>query len=980
MFLFEDLRAVPKDAATRELLGGKSLKCWEMAQNQFAVPDAGVLSTLAYDQFVEQVPGLREDMVQALHGTTEELSVAILKRNSTMKKMLSTYGREVVRRKSSVARKPALEDEIRGDSVASAMINSIQRRLLKNQLVPELVDKITAFVQRFPSGTAFAVRSSGTYEDMASASFAGQYSTFLNQRCAQDVVASVIKCWASMWQEHVLEYRRNLALRKDDEGSSSGDLSKLAMPAMSVLIMRQIDSQVAGVMFTRNPATGDVDQIMIESVWGQGEGLVSAELVPDRYVFSRVSKQQLSAEISSTKTHMYELAKDKTGTCKVVVPEKRMISEPTLDEDRLAQLLEAGTRLHEFHGSPQDVEWAFDESGKLWVLQTRAITAAGAPPCDEQTRLPPFVPPGPGVWNCDTTHFAKPMSKSGQCYAGTNGPLGPGGAFGKSAARAGVGIAGMDMRIVNGFAYTQVVPVMDAEELRGRSEIAKTFWSEKVYLKELKEFDDEWKPARIKEHEEIYALIKEHERVAETLETSTTTDKTLLELSEIAFAHIQKSYQDHHTYTVQAVMVVGDCMAQVIEWTGCSVLDAVELFDLASPASRGILHVEDPVVAEALAAIRANPRAVDALNDLDDEFFDGAELASDTLKFLKQSADDQLRAAMDKFIARFGYRLVHGYDVCGEVNVEVPELMLRGLLDGLNNDGSAERELQEKVERDIGAMRERVPEQHRADYDELLSDARQIYRMRDERGLFSDITGVGLARGLLLIVGRALAQRGALSMPHLLPFASQDEIAALITGDAERAVSSNELLRRVVLYERTSGANAPRSLGSGDPPPPPPEGLPAHDVRSLRGMMTGVGHLFTGQERCTSLGVVRGTCASRGVVQGTARVITEPAMFSSICNGDILVTHSTSAAFNSIVPMVTGIVTDFGGVLSHAAILARENAIPAVVGCMVAVEQIKTGMLVRVDGDNGEVTILQQPPQHEHADHHLLKSCSSLSS
>jgi phosphoenolpyruvate synthase/pyruvate phosphate dikinase len=98
--------------------------------------------------------------------------------------------------------------------------------------------------------------------------------------------------------------------------------------------------------------------------------------------------------------------------------------------------------------------------------------------------------------------------------------------------------------------------------------------------------------------------------------------------------------------------------------------------------------------------------------------------------------------------------------------------------------------------------------------------------------------------------------------------------------------------------------------------------------------------------------------ASTGVYEGPVRRLTGPSEFDRIVKGDVLVTESTSEAFNILLPLLGAIVTDRGGLLSHAAIVAREYGIPSVVGTREATSLIADGARVRVDGDKGEVTVL----------------------
>jgi pyruvate,water dikinase len=126
----------------------------------------------------------------------------------------------------------------------------------------------------------------------------------------------------------------------------------------------------------------------------------------------------------------------------------------------------------------------------------------------------------------------------------------------------------------------------------------------------------------------------------------------------------------------------------------------------------------------------------------------------------------------------------------------------------------------------------------------------------------------------------------------------------------------------------------------------------------MRATAIALGHVFGSSEAAHEEAVLYGLAASKGVYEGTARRVSGPSEFGRINQGDVLVTESTSEAFNILLPLLGGIVTDNGGLLSHAAIVAREYGIPGVVGTREATERIADGMRVRVDGDAGEVTVL----------------------
>jgi phosphoenolpyruvate synthase/pyruvate phosphate dikinase len=127
----------------------------------------------------------------------------------------------------------------------------------------------------------------------------------------------------------------------------------------------------------------------------------------------------------------------------------------------------------------------------------------------------------------------------------------------------------------------------------------------------------------------------------------------------------------------------------------------------------------------------------------------------------------------------------------------------------------------------------------------------------------------------------------------------------------------------------------------------------------MRATFIGLGHVFGSSQAEHEEKILHGIAASKGVYEGPARRVSGPSEFGRIAKGDVLVTESTSEAFNILLPLLGGIVTDNGGLLSHAAIVSREYGIPGVVGTRDATSRIANGVLVRVDGDAGEVTVLR---------------------
>jgi pyruvate,water dikinase len=186
--------------------------------------------------------------------------------------------------------------------------------------------------------------------------------------------------------------------------------------------------------------------------------------------------------------------------------------------------------------------------------------------------------------------------------------------------------------------------------------------------------------------------------------------------------------------------------------------------------------------------------------------------------------------------------------------------------------------------------------------------------------------------------------------------ASLDEMCALVAGTG--GPFADELAERAEYRATFTAKDVPPILGPPAPPPLDLAALPPSVGRLMRAIFLALDHLFGSSEAQNEEKILYGLAASKGVYEGPARRVSGPSEFGRIAKGDVLVTESTTEAFNILLPLLGGIVTDNGGLLSHAAIVSREYGIPGVVGTREATERIADGVLVRVDGDAGEVTVL----------------------
>jgi pyruvate,water dikinase len=324
----------PLDAlssADEAVFGGKSASLGELLAAGIPVPPGFALSTAAFARFVSEGaldPVIDEAMAGAGAGAGDAAAV----------------GRDAV----AVGRA--------AEEIAASM---------RAVAVPADVDEAIsrAYASLPGPAPAVAVRSSAVGEDSAEATFAGQQETYLWVRGVDAVREAVRDCWASLYSAPAISYRARL-----------GDRGR---PAMGVTVQQMVDAEVSGVMFTCNPVSGDPSMVAVNASWGLGLSVVGGEVTPDDYLVSKVTREVVREDISA-KTLQYVPRAEGGGTERVdVAAERREVA--CLDVSALERLVEVARRVERHFGRHQDIEWAIDRGGELYVVQSRPVTAAAKP-------------------------------------------------------------------------------------------------------------------------------------------------------------------------------------------------------------------------------------------------------------------------------------------------------------------------------------------------------------------------------------------------------------------------------------------------------------------------------------------------------------------------------------------------------------------------------------------------------------------------
>ena len=545
-----------------------------------------------------------------------------------------------------------------------------------------------------------------------------------------------------------------------------------------------------------------------------------------------------------------------------------------------------------------------------------------------------WTPPGPGPWLQDRAHLPASVTPLLQeAY-----PTGFAQGFGEAFAPFGVLLDSMRLVFVNGFPYIQPVP-FDAPgpdgprthdyivaEIGRRTGLAAAAFEQRIWRGGMRRWDEEIKPAAIAKHHEIAAV-----------DLTRLDTEGLRDHLHRCIDHLGAMWHQHHSMNAFALTPVGDFVLHAATWARRPPVPLFEVFDGWSPVS----SVVNPEIAASVDALRRDPGA--------QELLEGDAPAGQRLAELRVRVP-----AGDLSVRDIGYRIAAGFDLTNPTIQERPDIVLGRLRSALEHDTD-----QSKARADALAheLREAVPAEHRETFDDLLAEARSVYRLRDERGLYSDSGAVGLMRLALIELGRRLYEQKRIAFQYDTLDVTGAEIDALLDGFP--SPTAEELTERVKARKVASAAGAPALLGPPPPPPPPVDELPPPLAR----VMSALGFLIEGilgeaEAPAGDSSLIIGIAGSPGTFEGPARIVRNFDDLLGLEEGEVLVTSATGESFNSFLHLVGAIVTDHGSFASHAAIMGREMGFPAVVGTVDATRRIPNGVRVRVDGAEGRVVIV----------------------
>ncbi len=549
-----------------------------------------------------------------------------------------------------------------------------------------------------------------------------------------------------------------------------------------------------------------------------------------------------------------------------------------------------------------------------------------------------FTTPGAGQWSTDGLHAYHPVSAIG--FELRNAPsLGMRIGF----SRYGYLIDGLQNTVIHRFAYGQIRLVCSrhpGEEAQAH----RRFNAESAANPEIQErfaraefaiSTKRWRADR-----EHWDSVGRPWMMGRTLELTDLNPRDmsdeglLLHLAECMYHH-QRAGEYHHILNPVQGLPRGLFFLRAAELTGMTADELEPLMVGSSPISAG----DEPELRALHHALGNNEKYVELLSS--------DKAADEILDKLYEAPGDIGRLAK-AYVRLIGMRNFVNWEVMDPYILEKPELIVRKIRFAL--EGGEHAALDQNF---VATVRDKVPDASKTEFDELFADALANSRIRDERDIFCNMPTSGLTRRAVLEAGRRAVERGRIDDQELMTEAAVKEIRLLLEGTD--GPTSTQLQDRHDYRRKYSIRDVPETLGIPDQIPVNPDWLPP---ASRQIALVGFGGLDADPEEEKGAREIKGRKASPGRFTGTARLINSATELHRIQQGDILVTTATNPAFNIVLPQLGAIVTAYGGVLSHAAIVAREFGLPAVIGCKNVMDRITDGARVEVDGDTGTVTLL----------------------
>lgn len=806
-----------------------------------------------------------------------------------------------------------------------------------------------------------AVRSSGLDEDSALNSFAGQFSSYLFQKGSADILLSVKKCWASGFSGRALAYRLERGLGLTDI-------------AVGVVIQKMVHADRAGVVFSRNPIRAlDRDSLLIASVWGLGEGLVSGYLESDSYDVSRET-MKFKTELVQ-KDQAFRRAPNGGLVIEAVSPELHAVT--SLKDSEVHEVARMALSLEKSLGAAQDCEWAI-ENGKIYFVQTRPVTS-----------LPPDAYFNNTMKGISSTLWDN--SNIVESYSGVTTPLTF--TFASRAYRQ-VYIQFCD---VMGIPQSWITEREDVFRnmlglIRGRIYYNLVCWyklvlllpgsaNNKSFMETMMGVKQGLKPEVAKlfefvNHPPKYSFVQKATLLIKTIDRFMKIDKLVATFNE----HFIRTYEDarkrpYHSYSLDQLIeeynrledqflkrwqvpIINDYLCMIFfgmlkklteKWLAVGDEGSSLQNDLL--CGQGDLESTEPTKTLMRIASYIDlelPKTEPGFK----AWFLG-EKPTAAWAAIKGGRNPVIKAKFESFLDLYGFRCINELKLEENDLHDDPTFVVSSVQSYVR---SGSYEIAKMEERELAirgkaeqALKHKLSGLKLWSYQWVLKQTRKAVKNR-ENLRFARTKVFGIARKIMRAIGLRMFELGFLRNERDIFYLTIEEIVAFNEG---RTVTLDvggiaELRKKEFALFQKSADPPDRFLLEGSVAVSLPYAQVLSELDLLR----------SERPKSDDPNVLIGTPCCPGIVEGVVRVVREMKDAEGI-NGEILVTERTDPGWVPIYPSCSGLLIERGSLLSHSAVVARELGLPTIVGISGGLmKKLKTGDRVRVDGARGEVRIL----------------------
>ena len=898
----------PVDNDTLEI-GNKAANLGILIQNNFNVPEGFVITTNAYNEFVN---------FNNLDKSIQE-SLASLEYHNY--KSLEKCSKEI-------------QDLIVNSKIPSVLVNEFELNY-----------------KRYSSYNV-AVRSSATAEDLPTASFAGQYDTYLNLKGLNHVVDHIKKCYASLWTNRAISYRYKNKIPHEKV-------------KIAVIVQKMVSAKSAGVLFTLNPVTLNNEEMVIESNFGLGESIVSGKSSPDEFFIQKLKKGSfhiLNTRIGNKSLVVHPKANDPKGGVEYVELSEELTDQPSLSESNILKLANVGIQIEKkFKNIPQDIEWAIDQDDQIHILQARPVTATKAE--SEPSEILWSRGYSDDYWNDNVTPLffellGDPITKivnvelnSIMGYKRMNADLlklykahayfnldvikrkveneipkfmrsedvlnyfpEGSGIYGKNSMK------NLPFHIINRIVAELRIGVYDPNGAMSKTAEAYYNWNEETFVPYYQEFTNQLK--KLVESEDVIGLIN-----------------LIDDIDKLMIPHFRLIRYGIPVHNLGMSLLVHYLLSRFL-----SKEETSKYYPILISGLKNKLTETNSAVNRLASIINKSPEVKTIFNNQNSSHIHKSLLTSEnpTVKNFLNAFGEFLEVHGDRSFTREIYYprwkeppMTNIFDILKSLTLDQKEDWEINKTKNLKRRGLNEKIVEYKIrEKRFGLLKWKI-------LSLILKNSRKYISFRENQRFNLD-RWISMNRELFLELGKIFTKRKIISDIDKIFFLHKHEIKKLGLGEYNRQEIqkiSSIVTERYDDFKKYENKIPPKFLLNNREF----NDVVKHDKRSK---------------------IYYGLPASQGITTSVIRVVYDINFISETRTGEILVVPQTDPGWTPVFSKIGGLITETGGILSHGAVISREYGIPAVTNITNACKIFKTGQIVTINGFDGTVI----PQENERGD------------